>query len=259
MRKFKESAVNRCNKSRHAVTHRQPDQSAAQADQAAELHEMPKHLGVGIAQGFQRADDAALLIDQPRHQHIQHHRGHRQKDHRHHLREYTEAADFVAQESVRRLIFARRGGKYAVVGQEIFRTLQNFLRPIAPRRGQHPHNLICGAIHVEHFFGVTLLQIEHAEMFRIGRQAAGAYQVDKLAGDCRADDEQFLAAIVHEQMNPLPWVQSVFAGERVVHQHFVAPAVGEIAAAQQHDVVDDRPAPIGERQHHAVQRLLRAL
>ena len=54
--------------------------------------------------------------------------------------------------------------------------------------------------------------IKHAEVFRIGRQAARADQIDKLAGDRRADDEQLLAAIVHEQMNPLAGVQILLRG-----------------------------------------------
>ncbi len=97
---------------------------------------MPKHLGVGIAQCFERADDAALLIDEPRHQHIEHHRGHGEKNDRHHLREHAQAADFVAQESVRWLIFTRRGGKHAVIGKQVFGAAQNFVGPIAPRGRQ---------------------------------------------------------------------------------------------------------------------------
>ena len=53
-------------------------------------------------------------------------------------------------------------------------------------------------------------------------------------------------------MNPLTRVQPLLASERVVDDHLVAPAVGEITAADLDDVVDDGLLSIRQRKHQIV-------
>ena len=55
-------------------------------------------------------------------------------------------------------------------------------------------------------------------------------------------------------MNDLAGRDVVAPREGRVDDHLIVAAIGEIAAAAHHDVVDDRLALIGQRQHQAVER-----
>lgn len=120
--------------------------------------------------------------------------------------------------------------------------------------GQRAHELVGGAGKIEHVLGIALLEIKHAEVFGVGRNRSRTHQVDEFATDRRADHEQFLAAIIEDQMDPLAGPDLVPAGERVVDDHLIVPLIGEIAAAANHDVVDHRLALVGQRQDQAVER-----
>ena len=78
-------------------------------------------------------------------------------------------------------------------------------------------------------------------MLRVGRDRARAEQVDELAGDGRADDEQLLRRLFSTRRIHWPGSRWCVVGEGLVDDHLVLAAVGEVAAPNQHDVVEDRP------------------
>ncbi len=72
---------------------------------------------------------------------------------------------------------------FLTVGKQLLGPIENL--PRRPRRvgGQSPEYLVGGPVEVEHVFRVRLLEIEDAEMLRVGGQRAGLQEVDELAGD----------------------------------------------------------------------------
>jgi len=187
----------------HPIPQPAADYPPGQPHGQPELEEVHEDLPIGVSQGFERADHGALLLGQPAQQHVEHQGGHGQENGRHEVGEALQALDLLAEIFVGRLIVERCRSENAVSGQQLFGPAEQFLRVVAHVGCQPADHLVGRAVEVKHVFRVALLEIEDAEMLRIGRNGTGSQHVDELARDGRAHDEQLLAAVVQHEVDPL--------------------------------------------------------
>ena len=232
-----------------------PDQGAEGHHDDGPLHVVNAEPEVRVAESLQRGDLFALHGDRAPQNHVEQERGDGEEDQGHEEPHGLKLGQLVLEVPVRRLIRARNRAQTAVGIEQ--RVEFEDRRPLEAGRAvrQCEGDVVEPALHLERGGQVPPGHPQEAEVLGIRDHFSRADAVYKLRAERDADDLQRLPATVDDREHTIAQVQAVSYREALTDQRLLRPVRVQEPPAAQSDVIQRRPAPLGQGDQASVDRI----